>query len=220
MIKLVLFDMDGLVVDTEKYYQASWIIAAKEFGFQMSRETALALRSCTREVAKPMLEGLFGEGFDFDRVRARRRELVEEAVKRHGIDRMPYVDELLALLKEKGIMAHIVTATDEERCKRFLSLAGLRCSFDKITCANMVKIGKPEPDVYLYALERAGVRADEVLALEDSPNGVKSASRAGLSVIMVSPLDEGEEIKEFYTKKVADLSGVIDYLNQLEKTIS
>lgn len=215
MLKLVLFDMDGLVVDTEKYYQASWIIAAKEFGYEMTRDTALALRSCTREVAKPMLEAMYGEGFDFDKVRGRRRILVEEAVKRHGVARMPYVDELLALLKEKGIMAHIVTATDEERCKRFLSLAGVRCSFDKITCANMVKVGKPEPDVYLYALERAGVKREEVLALEDSPNGVKSASRAGLSVIMVSPLEEDEEVKEFYTKKVADLSGVIDYLNQL-----
>lgn len=214
MLKLVLFDMDGLVVDTEKYYQASWIIAAKEFGFTMTRETALALRSSAREVAKPMLEGLFGSDFDFDKVRARRRELVEEAVKRHGVERMPYIDELLAFLKEKGIMAHIVTATDEERCKRFLGLAGLRCSFDKISCAEMVKHGKPAPDVYLYALERAGVKAEEALALEDSPNGVKAARGAGLPVIMVSPLSEGEEVKRYYTKKVDDLGAVIAYLKE------
>lgn len=212
MIKAVLFDLDGLVIDTEKYYQACWILAAREAGYEMSREVALSLRSSSREYAKPMLEERFGKEFDFDKIRERRRVLVEESVRRHGIERMPYVDELLAFLKEKDIKAYIVTATNEERCKNFLSLAGLRCSFDKITCADMVKKGKPEPDVYLYALERAGLSANEVIALEDSPNGVRSANRAGIEVIMVSGIDEGEEIAPFYKKKVADLSEVIDYL--------
>lgn len=212
MFKAVMFDMDGLVIDTEQYYKECWIQAAKEFGFTMSEEVALKLRSAARNHAIPLLREEFGEAFDYDTVRDRRRELVEEAVRTRGIEKMPFVDELLRFLKDRGIKSYIVTATDEDRASRFLDMAGLRCSFDKITCATMVKLGKPEPDVYLYACERAGLMPSDCLALEDSPNGVMAAYRAGMNVIMVSALPEGEEIEKYCLKKVTDLGQVTEYI--------
>lgn len=214
MIRAVIFDMDGLLIDTEKWFMVNWPAAAQHFGYPMTREHALKIRSLAGEYAEPYLKSVFGEDFDYKAVRAYRKQLMEASLKEHGIERKPGALELLAYLKEKGIRRAVATATDEERARRYLAQVGLLDAFDQIICATMVPHGKPSPDIYLYACAQVGERPQDCLALEDSPNGIRSAAGAGCRVVMVPDQSEPDEEVEPYlygvARTLADVIGIIE----------
>lgn len=193
MIDTIIFDMDGTLIDTEKYFRACWPKALAAFGYEMSDEQALSMRSLGRPFAPVHLKEMFGESIDYTQVREKRKELVEECIKENGIQLKPGVIELLQWLKENHIRAAIATATDMERTNRYLKMLGIHEYFDKLISATMVKEGKPSPDIYLYACEQLGRKPEECIAVEDSPNGVLSAYRAGCKVVMVPDQTAPEE---------------------------
>ncbi len=193
MIKAVIFDMDGLILDTEKLLVKYWCQAANEAGFPMQREHALNIRSLARKFAIPYLQGEFGEDFDYVSIRSRRMELMSQALERDGLQLKKGICELLEYLKQSGIPSAVATATDYERAKAYLTRVGIFDSFDKIVCATMVESGKPAPDIYLYAAEQLGLPPRECMALEDSPNGVRSAAAAGCVTVMVPDLTQPDE---------------------------
>ena len=213
MVKAVIFDMDGLLLDTEKYLVKAWTQAAREFGYPFTREHGLKLRSLTKQYAAPMLKEMFDDSFDYYTVRERRKEIMEEMLKAEGLQRKPGAKELLSFLHDNHIKTAVATATDLERAERYLKSVDLWDEFDKIVCVAMVKIGKPEPDVYLYACEQIGEKPEDCMALEDSPNGVTSAYRAGLKTVMVPDLTEpDDELMKLLYAKADSLDKVIDII--------
>lgn len=215
-LRAVIFDMDGLLIDTEKHLVCCWCQAAQEMGFDMQRRHALHIRSLAGKYAAPYLKSELGEDFDYFRVRERRKELVAQALAEYGLERKKGALELLKWLKEKGIRTAVATATDEERATRYLSEIGVLSYLDRVVCATMVENGKPMPDVYLYACRQLGERPQDCLALEDSPNGVLSAWRAGCGVVMVPDLTQpDEEIRPILTGLAPDLSAVIPLIEQM-----
>lgn len=189
----VIFDMDGVLIDTEKHLIECWIEASKIHGFDMKREEAYLLRSLTAKMAAPLLKNMYGEEFDYHRVRETRKRLMEQRLKKYGIERKQGVEEALIYLKNKGYKVAVATSTDSERAKQYLAEVEILQYFDYVISANMVEIGKPMPDIYLYACEKIGEKPEDCYAIEDSPNGVLSAKRAGLRVIMVPDLTEPDE---------------------------
>lgn len=187
-IKAVIFDLDGTVLDTEKLLVKYWCMAANEYGFPMEREHALQLRSLARKYAEPLLKKWFGEDCDYMTVRNRRMELMTAHIEKYGLEVKYEIKELLVYLGEKGYKRAVATATDLTRAGNYLKSVGLYEHFDSIISAHQVKNGKPKPDVYLYAVNELGLKADECIAVEDSPNGVISASDAGCVTVMVPDL--------------------------------
>ena len=209
MIKAVIFDMDGILIDTEKWLNIYWQQAAKEAGFEVTREDGLAIRSLAGKYAGPYLRGIFGDSFDYEAIRERRKELMREHIAKYGIEKKPGVDDILSYLAEKNIKRAVATATDPERTKQYLTQIGIYDKFDKIVSATTVENGKPQPDVYLYACEQIGEKPEYCIAVEDSPNGVLSAYRAGLSVVMVPDLTEpDEETEKMLYARIDTLSGL------------
>lgn len=218
MINAVIFDMDGLLINTEKYLFQCWEKAAAEAGYCLKKEQLLGMRSLAREFAEPKFKALFGEKFDYGAIRERRKELMNIHLEQNGIEKKPGAEELLAWLTEHGCKKAVATATDMERTKKYLKEIGLYEKFDEIVCAPDVPHGKPMPDVYLHACARIGENPENCVALEDSDNGALSAYRAGCKVIMVPDLAGPlPETAAFLTGVADNLAEVIPLLEKLEE---
>lgn len=185
MLKAVLFDLDGTILDTEKYYRVLWPKAMAHYGYVLTDEMTLSLRSLGRPFAPKKFKEWFGEDFDYNAVRGYRKEIFKEMVETYGISLKPGVREVLDYLKSRNIVTAICTATDMERTTDYLNRVGLTGCFDKIISATMVERGKPAPDVYQFAVKELSLKPEECIAVEDAPNGIHSAYGAGLKVIMV-----------------------------------
>jgi len=206
--------MDGVLIDTEKHYNAAWCQAATEAGFPFTREHALLLRSCEAKEGEKLMQGIFGPSFDYYAIRERRRELVRERLAQYGLEKKPGVEETLRFLRAKGIKTAVATATALDITKSHLTTIGVCDLFDSIVSAKNVAHGKPEPDVYLYACEQIGERPQDCMAVEDSPNGIMAAYRAGLRTVMVPDLTQPDEglTKYLYAcvNSLSDLCELVD----------
>ena len=201
------------LVDTEKYLTVYKQKAMREAGYRLDLETAYKFRSCASVFAREQMKGIFGEDFPYDELRRRRQELMSDHIARFGIEKKPYVEETIKELKRRGYQTAVVTATAEDRAVRYLEMVGFKELFDEIISASMVKLGKPRPDVYLYACEKIGRKPEECMAVEDSPNGVNAAYQAGCHVTMVPDLTPAdEEVKKMADHVVPDLRGLLEYL--------
>lgn len=188
MIKAVLFDMDGTLIDTEKYLTVYKQQAMREAGYRMSLEEAYALRSYASKFAVGLTKQWYGEDFDYAGIKQRRRELMEQHIQKYGLEKKPFVKETVSELKKRGYQVAVVTATEEKKALEYLKMTGFLELFDEVISASMVENGKPYPDVYLYACEKIGRDPGECMAVEDSPNGVTSAWKAGCHVTLIPDL--------------------------------
>ncbi len=184
-IKAVVFDMDGTLTDTERLLQIAWGEAITKLGYPLEPGRTLLLRSLARPLQKEKFCKWYGDDFPYMEVRRVRDGIYEELLKEQGLVLKPGAEELLQWLAENGYMAALATASASEKAERYLELLGIRKFFTNVTCFDMVKKGKPAPDTYLAACSMLGVLPEEAVAVEDSPNGIRSAYSAGCRVIMV-----------------------------------
>lgn len=212
-VKAVIFDLDGTLIDTEKIYRIIWPQTMAQLGYEFGDERYLELRSLGRPYAPARFREWYGEDFDYNGARRVRKGLFDAYIAEHGIERKPGALELLEHLKKKGIVAAIATATDLERCSQYMAMTGLTDRFDKIISATQVDEGKPSPKVYEYACSVLGLDPKECVAVEDAPNGITSAYRAGMRVIMVPDQSEAtDDILKMVTACVTRLDEITDII--------
>ena len=212
-IRGVLFDMDGLVLDTEKLYSRFWMESANDLGFPMTYEQALGMRSLNRHAGQDKLIEYFGPGISYAEVRNHRIELMDAWVDLHGVDLKPGIRELLDYLHGNSILCAITTSSPIDRTRKYLSAHGLQDSFHRLCSGYEVPKGKPEPDIYLYGAASLNLKPEQCLALEDSPAGILSAYRAGCLPVMIPDQDQPtEDTVHLLYAKADSLTDVISLL--------
>ena len=217
-ITAILFDMDGLVLDTEKLYTRFWQEAANALGYPMTKEQALGMRSLNRGAGLAKMQSYFGPDVDYDAIRKKRIEMMDAFVEKEGVTLKPGIRELLEFLKEHGIKTAIATSSPIERTIKYLTSVGLQNSFDELVSGYMVEKGKPEPDIYLFAAEKLGTAPEKCMVLEDSPAGILAAYRAGCLPVMVPDQDEPDtETGALLFAKAESLFHVIALLEEKRK---
>lgn len=213
-VKAFIFDMDGTLIDTEKIYRIIWPQAMASLGYVYTDEQYLSMRSLGRPFAPAKFKSWYGEDFDYDGARRVRKGLFDKYVEEHGIEVKKGAVELLKFLHKKGIITAIATATDYDRAIEYLQFTGLDGYFDRVISATMVDEGKPSPKVYQYACKELGFETSDCVAVEDAPNGVISASDAGLNVIMVPDQTEpDEELLGRLYARVDSLDNIIELMD-------
>lgn len=213
MKKSAFIDLDGTLLDSEAIYQRFWKVALKLAGYDPDKADTLKLRSADHEAAKAYLSSVYGPNVDVDEIRNIRKREMNEWLLTHEYKLKPGVKEGLQYLNDKGIACYIVSATAKSTILELLQKYGIRDYFRDVLSAKDVKRGKPNPDVYLKALELSKINASEAIAIEDAPNGIVAAYRAGIDVYMVPDLSPNNKETRAYVKGVLkDLSDIRNFI--------
>lgn len=216
-VRGVLFDMDGVILDTEKLYVRFWAEACQAFGFPMTHTQALGMRSLNPQAGQAYLCSLFGDGPDYQAIRSKRIERMDAYVAEYGIEAKPGICALLDFLHAEGIPCAVTTASPTDRIRDNLGRVGLFDRFDCICSAYQVPHGKPEPDIYLYGAQCLGLPPENCLALEDSYTGLLSAHRAGCMAVNVPDLDPPDQrildIAHAVADSLTDVIGLVQKQN-------
>lgn len=187
-IKAVVFDLDGVIIDSEKLSMECWKKVAKIHNLSNIEEAVYSCIGYTYEDAKRQMRKIYGDSFDFDGLKKEKTNLYEQLCAENNLLLKTGVVELLAFLKENNVLVGLATSTVTNIVNKILFDYDLSDFFDVAVCGDMVERGKPAPDVYLDACKRLKCRPEECLAIEDSYNGILAAKCAGMKVIMVPDL--------------------------------
>lgn len=184
----VIFDMDGLMLDTEPIAQVAWQRAFAEMGFAVDEATYLrVVGRALPDVRRIFCEAL-GPGFDFERAHALRQRYFRDYVVGHGIPIKPGLHDLLDWLDARGVAKAVASSTGREGVLSRLALTGLRERFPVLVGGDEVARSKPAPDIFLLAAERLGVAPERCVVLEDSESGIRAAHAAGMIPVMIPDL--------------------------------
>jgi beta-phosphoglucomutase len=203
----VIFDMDGLVLDSESTYRSAWREAAQAMEYEFSDSLWTTLSGMPSEKVMAALKNHGGAGFDLSEFTRLSALCWRRHVAVHGIGVKQGFYQLLELLIQENIPYCLATNSQAANAYECLELAGLENTFSMIISRDQVQRGKPAPDLFLKAAERLRVRIGQCLVLEDSAVGIEAASRAGaLSVLIPSVLPVDAATAGLCNLQVTDLA--------------
>jgi HAD superfamily hydrolase (TIGR01509 family) len=211
-LKLVIFDMDGLLFDTEwPSYLALKEVMEKE-GYEFLLEHYKQLIGLTHDHSTLVMQKLYGSDFQYNNEAYRKR--FNEILDTDGLMIKSGAEQLLDWLDRKGLKKCIASSSSRETIGRYLKKAGLESRFDLYVSGQEVPFGKPHPDIFLEACKRANEAPESAIVLEDSLNGLKAAHAANIPCIVVPDLIEpNEEFTEKAFSIVSDLEEVINIIS-------
>ena len=216
MIEAVLFDMDGLMFDTERLWTEAWMATAEAEGLPVNLDVVVAMRGCNRAGCKRVCLERLGPDFDFDDYQAKARVVMDRLVDEHDLPKKPGLVELLKELERRGLPAVVCTSTRRVITEGYLKRAGINGYFKGLVCGDDVQHGKPDPEVFLKGAALAGRAPERCMVLEDSPNGIRAGAAAGCKAVMVPDLMEPtDELQTLTAAIVPDLFAVVPLLDTL-----
>lgn len=214
---LIIFDLDGTIIDTEPTSMQMWVASAKEFGLDLTLEQAQQFIGLNNEAVGKLAAVMLGTDISFDAIFTRKRELSRQILDQ-GFDLKTGVMELLDTLDELGIPSCIATSSGKERSERYLKKAGLLDRFQFLISGEEVTHSKPHPEIFLRCIEKAGIEPGASMVVEDSRNGIIGARSSGaIPVLIPDIVPPDAEMIENADFLFDSLLGLRDYLLTLKE---
>ena len=208
----VIFDMDGVIFDSERAYIDAYRKLAVKYGLGDVEQACIESIGVTRELTKKIFFERVGHEFDYDRYRGE----VQQELNRTAFELKPGVYELFGRLKELGALIALASSTRREHVFPMLDGANLTKYFKAIVCGDMVSHSKPHPEIFLKAAGELGADPADCYVIEDSYNGIRAAHAAGMRPLMVPDiLQPDEEIRSLAEAVLPSLFDVKRYLEEL-----
>ncbi len=188
MIKAVIFDMDGLLFDTERLDLRAWSYAGEQMGYTITEELSISTIGMVDENVQEALKAELGGDLDYPALKKHRANYVDAFVEQFGVPVKAGVREAVEFLNKAGYRLAVASSSEKRQVEDYLARTGLLRFFDGIAGGDMVEHGKPDPEIFLKAAALLNVQPGECLVLEDSPRGILAACRAGMRPVMVPDL--------------------------------
>lgn len=210
----VVFDMDGVIFDTERLVIEFWKEVAKKHNIPNVEHTCIQCLGANRVRTREIFLENYGADFPFDPYRAEVTELFNTHYKGVPLPTKPGIRELLNYLQEQDIKVGLASSTAQHLVRDEIGTAGLLPYFQTLVCGDMVEHSKPAPDIFLKACEILNADPTKSIAIEDSFNGIRSAHCAGMTPIMVP--DQVQPTDEIRTLAFHVMPSLLDVLNWLK----
>lgn len=215
MIKAVIFDMDGVLFDTERICRLAWDYAGEQMEIGKAGYMIIKTLGMNAQTAIQILKNEFGDDFDAEKFKQTAKDFSYNYFDTNGMPMKKGVKNILNYFKNNNYKIALASSTSTSSVIHHLDNAKIKHYFDVIVCGDMIEKSKPEPDIYLKATELLNISPAECYAIEDSKNGLKSAHGAGCKTIMVPDLWNGDdETDGFIFAKCTDLYDVIEIIKQ------
>lgn len=209
----VVFDMDGVIFDSERAVMQCWKEVASRHNIPDIEKAILACTGTTMVRTREIMLDLYGADFPYDEYARESSAIFHSRYDGGRLPMKPGVKELLTFLKERGKKIALASSTRQQVVTDELRDAGIIEYFDRIICGDMVSRSKPAPDIFLKACEELNVSPSDSYAIEDSYNGIRAAHAGGLHPIMVPDLlPADEEMQSLAEIILPNLTSVIEYL--------
>lgn len=216
-IKAVLFDMDGVIFDTEREYLKEWEVIFKKYGYKMKKEIYISVMGRGRKKVKEIFKEKFGEDLPIDKMYIEKDKMLKEAVENNKVPLKEGALELLEFLKENGYKIALATSAKRERVKIQVRHAKIENIFDAIVCSEDITNLKPDPEIFLKAAEKACVNPENCIVIEDSEAGIKAAFNAKMMGFHVEDLKKADEsILKYSYKNFKNLIEIKEYIKSME----
>lgn len=187
-MQAVIFDMDGILIDSEQLVLKCWKEIGERNGLQEIEQVAYECIGTNQTKSEEIFKAHYGEDFPFQTFRIEVSENYTKHINEEGVPMKPGVFGLLEYLKASCVKIGLASSTRKARVEEQLKMAGIIEYFDVIVCGDMVSKSKPEPDIFLECGRQMEISPSETYVIEDSYNGIRAASRAGMKPIMVPDL--------------------------------
>ena len=216
MIKAVIFDMDGLMIDSERVTFECYQEILKGMNLTMDEEFYKTLLGKPLKGIYQRFYDVYGNDFPIEDVIKDVHALMAKRFETEGVPIKTGLKSLLEYLKENNYKTIVATSSNRDRVDTILSQAQITDYFDDSICGDEVTKGKPNPEVFLKSCQKLGVNVDEAIVLEDSEAGIQASYDAGIKVICIPDMKYPEKQYEEKTFKILkDLNGVTEYLKNL-----
>lgn len=192
-VKGIIFDMDGLMIDSERIINRAVVKAGREMGLADIESVSLRTIGTSNVRTREIYTSVYGEDFGFDRLMDLKHRYIDEMIGDGGFPPKEGIHDILEYVTKKGYIISVGSSTREWAVKEFLGKIGVSEYFDIFVCGDMGFRSKPCPDIFLACAEKMGIAPEDCFVLEDSPNGIRAAFAAGMKPVMIPDMIAPEE---------------------------
>ena len=215
-IKAVLFDMDGVIFDTEREYLKEWNKIFEKYGYEMKKEIYVSVMGRGRKKVKEIFKENFGDDLPIEEMYIEKDKMLKEAIENNEVPLKQGALELLEFLKKNEYKTALATSAKKDRVKSQVTHAKINNLFDAIVCADDIVNSKPNPEIFLKAAEKVNVKPENCIVIEDSEAGIRAAFNAGMIAFHVKDLKEADEnIMKYCDKNFENLIEIKKYIENM-----